>query len=244
MEPIRLYLGLGDTLSIDQYAGGPGCGACSLLATNRDDAYPDFVGRDLTTASPDLAVHRLARDGATTRGVMEEQVFRLPNDRGGRTLATFTAGSNDLLLTLQLRGTLLDEDGEAMVRRLRSTVASIHTRFADCLVLLATVVDPTDGVGDLLAPGQPLNRGLDVLGRVNEAVREVAAEAEGTRLIDLHAAFLGHGSHATDPGNPHYHPSNPTAWLGDLVAPNDRGADAIRRLWWQGLVEAGWVEGP
>lgn len=242
MEPIRLYLGLGDTLSVDRYAGGPGCGACALLARNRDDAFPDFAGRDLTARNPDLAFHPLARDGATTRGVLEEQVFRLPNDRGGRTLVTLTAGTNDLLLTLQLRGTLLDEDGEAVVRRLRSTVASIHTRFKDPLVLLATIADPTDGVGDLLAPGQPLNRGLDILGRVNEAIRQIAAEGDGTELVDLHAALLGHGSHATDPANPHHHPNDPTPWLGDLVAPNDRGADAIRRLWWQRLVEQGWVE--
>ncbi len=243
MEPIRLYLGLGDTLSVDQYAGGSGCGACSLLARNRDDAYPDFAGRDLTSRFPDISLAPLARDGATTRGVLEEQVFRLPNDLGGRTVVTFTAGANDLLLTLQLRGTLLDEDGEAVVRRLRSTLASIHNRFKEPLVLLATVVDPTDGVGDLLAPGQPLNRGLDVLGRVNDGIRQIVAESEGTELVDLHAAFLGHGSHARDPANPHHHPDDPTEWLGDLVTPNGRGAAAIRRLWWQGLIEAGWVEG-
>jgi len=243
MDPICLYLGLGDTLSIDKYAGGSGCGACSLLARNRDDAYPDFAGRDLTSRFPDITLAPLARDGATTRGVLEEQVFRLPADPGGRTVVTFTAGANDLLLTLQMRGTLLDEDGEAVVRRLRSTVASIHTRFAECLVLLATVVDPTDGVGDLLAPGQPLNRGLDVLARVNDQIRRIAAEDDGTELVDLHAAFLGHGSHAREPDNPHHHPDDPTPWLGDLVAPNDRGADAIRRLWWQALVAAGWVEG-
>ena len=242
MEPIRLYLGLGDTLSIDKYAGGSGCGACSLLARNRDDAYPDFAGRDLTTRFPELTVAALARDGATTRGVLEAQVFHLPTDPGGRTVATFTAGSNDLLLTLQMRGTLLDEDGEAVVRRLRSAVASIHTRFDDCLVLLATVVDPTDGVGDLLAPGQPLNRGLDVLARVNDGIRGIVAESAGTELIDLHGAFLGHGSHATEPANPHHHPDDPTPWLGDLVAPNGHGGDAIRRLWWAALVEAGWVE--
>jgi len=243
MEPICLYLGLGDTLSIDKYAGGSGCGACALLARNRDDAYPDFAGRDLTSRFPDITLAPLARDGATTRGVLEEQVFRLPADPGGRTVVTFTAGANDLLLTLQLRGTLLDEDGEAVVRRLRSMVASIHTRFAECLVLLATVVDPTDGVGDLLAPGQPLNRGLDVLARVNDQIRRIAAEDDGTELVDLHAAFLGHGSHAREPANPHHHPDDPTPWLGDLVTPNDRGADAIRRLWWQSLVAAGWVEG-
>lgn len=243
MEPIRLYLGVGDTLSIDACAGGAGWGACSLLVHNRDDRYPDHAGRDLATRFPDLAAPPLARDGATTRGVLEGQVFRLPNDLGGRTLVTLTAGSNDLLLTLQLRGTLLEEDGEAVVRRLRSIVASIHTRFDESLVLLATVVDPSDGVGDLLAAGQPLIRGLDVLARVNDAIRTLA-DGDQTRLVDLHACFLGHGSHATDPANRYHHPDDPTVWLGERIAPNGRGADAIRRRWWQALVAAGWVEGP
>ncbi|PIX82621.1 MAG: hypothetical protein COZ33_09710 [Nitrospirae bacterium CG_4_10_14_3_um_filter_70_108] len=122
-------------------------------------------------------------------------------------------------------------------------VASIHSRLHHGLILLATLVDPSDGVGDLLAAGQPLIRGLDVVARVNDAIRALAAEGDGTMLIDLHAAFLGHGSHARDPRNPYHHPNDPSAWLGDLVAPNRHGADAIRRLWWQALVQAGWVEG-
>jgi len=243
MEPIRLYLGLGDTLSVDPHPEGPGWGACSLLARNRDESYPDFAGRDLASGAPEITVACLARAGVTTRGVLEEQLFRLPADRGGRTVVTLTAGSNDLLLTLRLRGTLLEEDGEAVVRRLRSMVASIHSRLHHGLILLATLVDPSDGVGDLLAAGQPLIRGLDVVARVNDALRALAAEGDGTMLIDLHAAFLGHGSHARDARNPYHHPSDPTAWLGDLVAPNRRGADAIRRLWWQALVQGGWVEG-
>ncbi len=241
MEPIRLYLGLGDTLSTDRHAGGPGRGACSLLARNRDDAYPDLAGADLTSRFPEIRIEPLAREGATTRGVLEEQVFRLPGDPGGRTLVTYTAGTNDLLATLQMRGTLLEEDGEAVVRRLRSSVASLHTRFSECLVLLATLVDPSDGVGDLLTPGQPLIRGLDILARVNDAIREMAEAEAGTVLVDLHAAFLGHGLHAGDPANPHHHPADPTPWLTELIGPTARGADAIRRLWWRALEAAGWV---
>ena len=35
-----LYAALGDSISIDEYAGGPGRGGASLLHTNRDDDFP------------------------------------------------------------------------------------------------------------------------------------------------------------------------------------------------------------
>jgi hypothetical protein len=45
-----LYVSLGDSMSIDDYAGGIGRGAASLLYRNRDADFPDWVGRDLATA--------------------------------------------------------------------------------------------------------------------------------------------------------------------------------------------------
>jgi hypothetical protein len=44
-----LYAALGDSMSIDLYAGGPGRGAASLLHTNRDADFPDWAGRDLAS---------------------------------------------------------------------------------------------------------------------------------------------------------------------------------------------------
>ena len=35
------YVALGDSISIDIYAGGPGRGGASLLARNRDRDFPD-----------------------------------------------------------------------------------------------------------------------------------------------------------------------------------------------------------
>ncbi|RMF83473.1 MAG: SGNH/GDSL hydrolase family protein, partial [Nitrospirae bacterium] len=240
-SPLSLYLGLGDSISIDDYAGGSGCGAISLLARNRDDRFPEFAGRDLASHFPGVRVEARAQDGATTRGVLEEQIFRLPLVPEGRTLVTLTAGGNDLLMLLQMRGTLLDEDGEGVVRRLRSGVATIRNRFPDSLVILSTIYDPTDGVGDLLTPGQPLIRGLDVLARVNDGIRGIAEGDPGVVVADLHRHFLGHGSHHAEEANPYYHPEDPTGWLVQAIEPNERGASEVRRCWWQCLVEAGWV---
>ena len=47
-----VYAALGDSMSIDDYAGGPGRGAASLLWRNRDDDFPAWAGRDLTAHDP------------------------------------------------------------------------------------------------------------------------------------------------------------------------------------------------
>jgi hypothetical protein len=57
-----VYVALGDSMSIDDYAGGVGRGAASLLFRNRDTDFPDWAGRDLATAGYTAQI--LARDGA------------------------------------------------------------------------------------------------------------------------------------------------------------------------------------
>ena len=85
----RRYVALGDSMSIDDYAGGPGRGAASLLHRNRDDDFPDWAGRDLATAG--LGVQVLARDGVTA-DVLQRQ---LPQVTQAPALVTVTMGGND-----------------------------------------------------------------------------------------------------------------------------------------------------
>jgi len=69
MESIRnpvVYAALGDSMSIDDYAGGPGRGAASLLWRNRDHDFPAWAGRDLTTGDPTARLVLVASDGATS----------------------------------------------------------------------------------------------------------------------------------------------------------------------------------
>jgi len=50
-------------------------------------------------------------------------------------------------------------------------------------------------------------------------------------LVDLHTAFLGHGIHCTQFWAKHYNSRDPHYWYHvNLEDPNERGYDAIRRL--------------
>jgi lysophospholipase L1-like esterase len=240
IPPIARYLALGDSISIDDYAGGPGRGAASLLHCNRDDAFPEFRGHDLTSHYPEAKLFLKAVDGATTRAVLENQITRLPNDTGGRTVITVTIGGNDLLLLLQIRGTLLPEDAEGTIRRIDSIVGSMRNRYKDGLLIVSTIYDPTDGVGDLVNPGFPLQRELRLFQRVNDAIRAMA-DGERVWLADVHQHFLGHGNHHDDPDSPYHDAADPSSWLTETIEPNARGASEVRRLFWQALADAGWV---
>src|SRR3954453_6388314 len=90
MQPV--YLALGDSISIDAYAGGPGRGAASLLHRNRDDDFPDWAGRDLHTLG--YTLRNLTSDGATSAGVLRSQ---LPQVDLRVDLVTLTMGGNDLM---------------------------------------------------------------------------------------------------------------------------------------------------
>ena len=86
------YAALGDSMSIDVYAGGPGRGAASLLLRNRDDDFPDWAGRDLRTRTPDVGFHLLATDGGTSATLVEYQLPRLVRLGVVPSLVTLTVG--------------------------------------------------------------------------------------------------------------------------------------------------------
>src|SRR5215213_1254389 len=92
----EVYAALGDSISIDLYAGGPGRGGASLLARNRDDDFPDWRGRDLATARPELGFELLASDGGTTASVLDVQLARLASGPAPR-VVSLTVGGNDVL---------------------------------------------------------------------------------------------------------------------------------------------------
>ena len=71
------YVALGDSISIDDYSGGPGHGGASLLYANRDDDFPDWRGRDLRSTAAGTAFALLATDGATTGTLLDRQLPRL-----------------------------------------------------------------------------------------------------------------------------------------------------------------------
>ncbi|WP_018349194.1 SGNH/GDSL hydrolase family protein [Longispora albida] len=222
------YAALGDSMSIDDYAGGPGRGAASLLYRNDDHRFPAWAGRDLATAGFRFAY--LARDGATSADVLEHQLGRLPSEPLG--LATLTMGGNDILV--RYGDTAAAMAGlDAFVARGDAILHTLRQRLGDCPLLVNTIYDPSDGAGAIPEAGlADWPEGLTVIAAYNEKIRELGS-AHGAVLVDLHALFTGHGLMTGNPAQLEAEPSNHDLWYCGVVEPNAWGAHAIRRAWHQ-----------
>ena len=129
---------LGDSMSIDEYAGGGGRGAGSLLTTR--------LGHTL---------HLLARDGATSDDVVGLQLDQLAD---APDLVTVTMGGNDLLTALFSPAgpaVLAAIDMNWLAHKIAGNTARVLDRLVGtgALVVVSTVYDPTDGTGDLSGSG-------------------------------------------------------------------------------------------
>jgi lysophospholipase L1-like esterase len=230
-----VYVAMGDSISIDDYAGGPGRGGASLLFRNRDDDFPDWHGRDLVSADPAATFVLLATDGATTATLRKRQLPRLAALGLRPSLVTLTVGGNDLLAAYgDTRA------ARAVISRVRAAVdralAGIAARSADDgRVVVGTVYDPSDGTGDAARLGlPPWPDAVAVIGELNDALREVA-EAHGAPVAEIAAEFAGHGLLAGDPGRPEPRPAQRDLWFCNLIEPNAWGAGGVRTAFWTAL---------
>jgi lysophospholipase L1-like esterase len=231
-----VYVALGDSISIDEYAGGPGRGGASLLARNRDDDFPGWRGHDLTTRDRSLRHHLLAVDGGTTSTLLGSQLPRLEASGVTPTVVTLTVGGNDLL------GAYGDTPrARAVVRTVVVRVAEALTRLRPLLrspddpVVVGTVYDPSDGTADAARVGlPPWPDVVDLLGELNAGLRAVADE-HGARVAEIHDRFLGHGLTVGDPAQPHPRPDDRALWYCNVIEPNAWGADAVRASFWAAL---------
>jgi lysophospholipase L1-like esterase len=216
------YLALGDSISVDDYPG-EGKGAASLFYKNRDDVYPDFRGKDLLSRCAGIRFRCLAQDGATSSDVLHTQLKQLPEKISDRAIVTLTAGGNDILT---------DQCGaEEIVFRLKAIVSQLLDRCHNCEILIATIYDPTDGVGDLMETGVTMKQEMDALRQLNTSIRELSSIPH-VRIADIHQHFLGHGMRHNDSRSQYYHPEDPSQWYMMDIEPNARGAHEVRRLFW------------
>jgi lysophospholipase L1-like esterase len=227
-----VYVALGDSISIDDYAGGPGRGGASLLFRNRDDDFPQWRGRDLVHLDADARFSLLATDGATTRTLADVQLPRLARLPLRPTLVTVTVGGNDLLSAY----------GDTAAAR--QVTAAVRTAVAGALeqvtaalapdgrVVVGTVYDPSDGTGDAERLGlPPWPDAVAVIGELNDALREVA-EASGAAVADIAQRFAGHGLLAGDAARPDARPAERELWLCSVIEPNAWGAGGVREAFW------------
>ena len=111
-----------------------------LLVANRDDLFPEFRGRDLTTRlGGDVRLERRAVDGSRV-GDLPRQARGLRVD--GPALAILTVGGNDLL------GGLIDDDGTGIPAFARKLAAFLDVLPIPPRIVLGTVYDPTFGDDD------------------------------------------------------------------------------------------------
>lgn len=240
-----VYVALGDSISIDHYAGGEGRGGASLLVRNRDDDFPEWHGRDLAGLNPTLCHHLLATDGGTTNTLLDWQLPRLEASALAPTVVTLTAGGNDLL------GAYGDtQRAREVVSEVRRRVGQALARLRSVLrrpgdpVIVGTVYDPSDGTGDTSRVGlPPWPEVVDVLAELNAELRGVAAE-HGARIADIHGYFLGHGLRAGNPNQGEARPANRDLWFCNLIEPNAWGANAVRAAFWEALHSGGTPSGP
>jgi lysophospholipase L1-like esterase len=209
--PIRLYVALGDSISIDDYpereTGTPGIGAASLFA------------RELREQFPELLFDNLTADGATTDDVQRWQVARV-RETTDEAIVTLTAGGNDLLLNLRAQRPPV-RLVEGILTRLERILDDVRRCLPNSLILLGTVYDPTDGTNVL--DGESLEREAKWLARLNEGIRTIAADRDDVQLADIHARFLGHG--VSVPRSERWY------WEELIFEPNAEGARQVARLW-------------
>ncbi len=229
-----LYVALGDSISIDEYAGGPGRGGASLLHTNRDDDFPEWRGRDLVSADPAAAFAMLALDGATRRTLLEVQLPRLAA-LPPPSVVTLTIGGNDLLAAFgdtAAARRVIDEVADALGRALDRITARLAPSGR---VVVGTVYDPSDGTGDTARLGlPPWPDGVAVIGELNDALR-TTARAHGAAVAEVAERFSGHGLLAGDPTGPSPRPADRDLWFCRLIEPNAWGAGGVRAAFWDAL---------
>jgi hypothetical protein len=233
MSSSPYYVALGDNLSIDMFAGGPGRGAASLLYRCNGE-FRDFVGCDLRSRIPDLAHVNLASDRATAAVVSMNQIPPLEEIPGDLRVATLTVGLNDFI---RIWGADI-QTGKVAAAQFRHHLDEVlgdirRIAIEDALVLVTNIYDPMDGTGDYEGFGTAdWEDGQIILDLFNRTIGEVSDD-HGALIVDVHEHFRGHGFAFEDESHPHHDPLDPTRWYIQRSEANDRGASEIRRLFWR-----------
>jgi len=168
---VRIYVALGDSISIDDYTGVVGGGAPSQLARRLN-----------------LELVDLTRDGNTTDGVGTD-LARMPS---AVDLVTLTAGGNDLLLQQQ---------PAEILRRLEWIAEHLVALEARVIInTVYDPSDGEDEVGqrELGLPIPAVRELRRRLVETNAGIKALAA-THGFLLADLEDLFGGHGLMSSDP---------------------------------------------
>ena len=239
-----LLVGLGDSVTAG-FGARRGYTYFDRLVANPLDEFPDMKGICLSAVFPNLLITNLSVSGSISIEHAQNQLPQVPRAEAQTLgLVVITTGGNDLIHNYgrtpprkqAMYGATWEQAKpwiEEFADRLETIVAGLESRFpGGCHIFLADIYDPTDGVGDIARAGLPAwPDGMKVLGAYNEAIKGCAKKHTNVHLVKMHDTFLGHGIHCGQPWARHYDRRDPHYWYyTNLEDPNERGYDAIRRL--------------
>jgi lysophospholipase L1-like esterase len=247
-----LLLGLGDSVTAG-FGASPGLSYFERLKANPPGEFADIEGISMSAVFPNLTARNASVSGSIS-GEHEEHIRRLPRQAPEVLgVVVFTTGGNDLIhnngRTPPREGAMYGATREqarpwiaSFEARLGRMLRAVRAKFpGGCRIFLANIYDPTDGTGDAENAGLPRwPDGLAVHNAYNDVIARVAERVPDVYLVDTRGAFLGHGIHCTQFWHPRYRPEDPHYWYYDnLEDPNDRGYDAVRRLFLLKVAEVG-----
>lgn len=206
----------------------------------------------LSAVLPRLRSDNLAISGSesqTHREIVFESVTEQPEETFG--IILMTSGGNDLIhmygksppRECAMYGATLQQ-AEPWIRNYEIRLREMFDRIIRCYpggceIYLADIYDPTDGQGDapsIFLPDWP--DGLAIHARYNAAIRRACTAYSNAFVVPLHKTFLGHGSHCRQWWRKTYRPEDPHYWFySNVEDPNDRGYDAIRRVFLRTIVQ-------
>jgi lysophospholipase L1-like esterase len=249
-----LLVGLGDSVTAG-FGARKGYSYFDRLLKNPADDFSEMSGLCLSRVLSNLRATNLSVSGSTSFEVSARQLMALgTNSPDVFGLVVITTGGNDLIHNYgrtppreeAMYGATPEEAApwiENFGRRLETTINGVQNRFpGGCQIFLANIYDPTDGVGDADMAGlPPWKDASKILTAYNEVIQGCAGKFPAVHVVDMRAAFLGHGIHCTHFWRKHYDYRDPHYWFySNLEDPNERGYDVIRRLF---LIEIAKAQG-
>ena len=247
-----LLLGIGDSVTAGLGAKNPSHSYFQRLEKNPADEFAELNGVCLSRVLPNLTTLNLAISGSTSithAEVVDGKLEMQSADVYG--IVVMTSGGNDLIHSY---GRAPAREGAmfgATLEQAKPWIANFEQRMGDmldsiiskfpggCEIHLADIYDPTDGVGDGASIFLPAwDDGLAIHAEYNRVINRCADARQQVHVVPMYKTFLGHGGHCSQFWRPFYDSKDPHYWFYDNIEdPNDRGYDAIRRIFMNSIVE-------
>jgi len=240
-----LLIGIGDSVTAGLGASTQAKSYFNRLVANPPDEFPDMEEKCLSKVLPNLTHRNVALSGGTSQECLNLLVPKIGvQDEDTFGIIVMTVGGNDIIHNYgrtppresAMYGATLEQARpwiENFQTRLDAILDQIEAKFpGGCEFFIANIYDPTDAVGDAEHAGlPPWPEGLKVIDAYNKVIVGAVEKRKNAVLVNTHEGFLGHGIHCLQFWRKHYDARDPHYWYWEnLEDPNDRGYDALRRL--------------